>query len=41
MELLEALDTINNLGTMVPKNLTESQLRPLTNLEAIAPEKNL
>ena len=27
----KALDTLNNLGTIVPKTITESQLRPLTN----------
>lgn len=30
---IKALDTLNNLGTIVPKTVTESQLRPLTNLE--------
>lgn len=30
---LKALDTLNNLGPIGPKTITESQLRPLTNLE--------
>lgn len=30
---LKALDTLNNLGTMVSKTITERQLRPLTSLE--------
>lgn len=30
---IKALDALNNLGTMVPNEMTERQLRPLTNLE--------
>lgn len=30
---IRALKTLNNLGTMVPKTITERQLRPLTSLE--------
>ncbi len=30
---LRALDTLNNLVPIVPKTITESQLRPLTSLE--------
>lgn len=32
---LKALDTLNNLGPIGPKTITESQLRPLTNLSLI------